>query len=667
MTCQFKCANACDHPPANRSDNPYFGDVVASALSRRNLLAGAGAVLVAGAAGSGSATAYAGQADAATGDTPDPAGRGWPGRPGRQISDLRWTSVEGNTADAVTIPEGFEQHVLVRWGDPVIPGAPEFDFENQTAEAQEQQFGYNNDFLAVLPLSRNRALLVANHEYTTESLMFRDWTEPANATDEQLRIGLAGHGLSVVEIERDRRIKGKWKLRTNGRRKFNRRITVNTEMRLTGPAAGDPLLQTEADPQGTTSFGTWNNCAGGVTPWGTTLHGEENWHGYFDLSSEAPADYLEGYERYGLPTDAGTVARNWAKVDERFDLGKHPNEAHRVGWIVELDPYDPESTPRKRTMLGRFKHEGATISIARNGQVVAYSGDDEVFEYIYKFVSRDRYDPRDREHALTLLDHGTLYVAKFEGEPPDDSGEHLGTGEWLPLCSDQESFVEGMSVAEVLVHTRIAADKVGATKMDRPEDVEPNPVTGRVYAALTNNGDRTPSGPDGPNPPNPRPNNKHGHVLEWEENSKDQTDTKIKWRLILVCGDPNDPSTYYGGYDKSQVSPISTPDNVMFDRPGNLWIATDGYGLGSNDGLFAVPTEGRERGHSKRFLTVPVGAETCGPLITEDQRTIMVAVQHPGEGDGATPDDPISHWPDGGDSQPRPSVVCVWRSDRHDH
>jgi secreted PhoX family phosphatase len=310
-------------------------------------------------------------------------------------------------------------------------------------------------------------------------------------------------------------------------------------------------------------------------------------------------------------------------------------------------------------MLGRTKHEGATTTLAANGRVVVYLGDDERFDYLYKFVSKDRYrrgsSASAHRHNMSLLDRGTLYAARFVGDGSADD-EYDGLGEWIALTTDKKSFVPGMSVAEVLVNTRLAADKMGPTKMDRPEDVERNPVTGSVYMACTNNTNRTPAQVD---EANPRPANKHGHVVEIDEDRGDAAATLFKWRLFLVCGDPADPSTYFGGYDKSKVSPISCPDNVAFDGAGNLWISTDGNALESNDGLFATAVRGPERGHVKQFLTVPIGAETCGPLISEDQRTVFVAVQHPGELDGATPEEPGSHWPYG--DQPRPAVACVWK------
>jgi secreted PhoX family phosphatase len=276
------------------------------------------------------------------------------------------------------------------------------------------------------------------------------------------------------------------------------------------------------------------------------------------------------------------------------------------------------------------------------------------------------------------LDSGTLYVARFTGDSSKEElaaftttgmlpadGAFDGTGQWLPLTSDTASYVPGFSVEEVLIHTRLAADAAGRTqsdgtgptKMDRPEDIKADPVTGRVYCSLTNNTRRTAAQVD---EANPRPANKDGHVLELVERHNDAAATSFGWRLFLVAGDPTAKNTYFAGYDKSRVSPISCPDNLAFDPIGNLWIATDGNALDGNDGFFAVPTQGPERGHVKQFLTVPVGAETCGPIITADCRTAIVAVQHPGEVDGATVDSPVSTFPYG--DHPRPTVICVWRT-----
>jgi secreted PhoX family phosphatase len=404
------------------------------------------------------------------------------------------------------------------------------------------------------------------------------------------------------------------------------------------------------------------------------LSGEENFNQYFVGGDGVAEGDKPALARYGISTTTRypSGSRRWDSVDARFDLTQEPNEANRFGWIVEVDPYDGRSVPRKHTALGRLKHEGANIRLTRDGRAVAYMGDDERFDYLYKFVSDKRMRRGDRAHNMTLLDSGTLYVAKFgftsqaeidgSGRLPSD-GAFDGDGQWIALVRGTRSLVPGMSVDEVLVHTRLAADKMGATKMDRPEDVQPNPVTGKVYAALTNNSDRGKSGAkEGPTEVAPRTGNRHGHILELTEDRNDAAAERFTWDLPLVCGDPEDPSTYFAGYDKSKVSPISCPDNVAFDPAGNLWIATDGNALGSNDGLFAMPLAGSERGHVKQFLTVPFGAETCGPFLTEDGKSVFTAVQHPGEVDGASFDKPASRWPDG--EYARPAVVVTWRTAR---
>ncbi|MBE4734871.1 MULTISPECIES: PhoX family protein [Streptomyces] len=673
LTCRFRCGDACFHEVPNTSTNEYVGDVIAGALSRRSVMRAAAVVSVAGAAGSAVSLGTAGPAAAATpadaaGSAETAGAAASKARP-KAARGLRYTSVAPNTADKVTVPDGYRQNVVIRWGEPILRGAPAFDPENQTGKAQAGQFGYNNDFLALLPLpgERGRQLLVANHEYTDEVLMFRGY-DAANPTRDQVEVAWAAHGLSAVVVEEDRRT---GKLTAVPRHHLNRRVTATTEFRLTGPAAGSDLLRTSADPTGRKVLGTLNNCSGGTTPWGTTLHGEENFNQYF-ANSNRPTD-----KRYGIGT--GASERKWERFDKRFDVAQEPNEVHRFGYVVEFDPYDPTSTPRKHTALGRFKHEAATIRLTADGRPVVYSGDDERFDYFYKFVSSKRMRKGSsravREHNLSLLDEGTLYVAKLTGDSPaieidgtgklPADGEFDGSGEWIPLATATAegavSHVDGMTADEVFVFTRLAGDKVGATKMDRPEDIEPNPVTGKVYVALTNNSNRGVGANPKADEANPRHANKHGQVLELTERWNRPESTKFAWLLFLVAGDPNDPATYFAGFPKDDVSPISCPDNVAFDRYGNLWISTDGSQLGSHDGLFGVATKGDRRGELKQFLTVPSGAETCGPIIQD--RRVLVAVQHPGELDGATVENPKSTWPDGAGTYVRPAVVAVWRAD----
>ncbi|MCK1795278.1 PhoX family phosphatase [Streptomyces sp. XM4193] len=670
-TCLFRCGNACAGHAPNTSGNRYFGSVLRDSISRRNLL-GAGAVALA-APLIPAASAAASQSAGSTGIPAGTAAAGVPGNDGAPAGDhLGFPAVPPDSGDRVTVPEGFEYDVLIRWGDPVLAGAPPFDFDNQTEAAQSGQFGPNNDYCALVPLrSDGRWLMVSNHEYVNELLMFPGW-DPEGPSEEHVRTSWAAYGMSVVLVERPR-AGGRMRARSSSR--WNRRITLHTPFEMRGPAAGSPLLRTGADPTGRTVLGTMANCAGGTTPWGTVLSGEENVHMPFAHAEKATDPVVkEGLKRYGFAE--GASLRAWEKYDERFDLGKEPHEAHRFGWIVEVDPSDPESVPVKHTALGRFKHEGATISVAPDGRVVAYMGDDERFEYVYKFVSDKRMrkgeDWASRRHNMGLLDSGTLYAARFTGDSPAEEidgsgqlpsdGEFDGTGNWLPLAHNDRSFVPGMTSDEVYVFTRIAADRAGATRMDRPEDVEADPRTGRVYAALTNNDYRGAAGQPGPDEANPRKDNRDGHVLELCERRDDPTSERFVWRLMLVCGDPESPSSYYAGYDKSRVSAISCPDNLAFDPAGNMWIATDSGGQGGvNDGLYMVPLSGPERGRVQRFLTIPAGAECCGPVVGEDH--VLVSVQHPGEMPDATPENPASHWPDGGDSQPRAAVIAVRRKD----
>jgi uncharacterized protein len=662
ITCRYRCGDACSKPVPNTSDNEYFGDVVA-AVSRRSVLKTAGVAVIAVGAGSALAACSTNGSDtAATSSTSAPA----PPEPPTPAG-MNFAAVAPNSEDAVIIPEGYRQSVVISWGDPVLPGAPVFDVNRQTAAAQRQQFGFNNDFAGLLPIegAPNRFLLVTNHEYTTEQFMHPGY-DADNPTREQFEIALAAHGLSVVEVERTpeglRPVMGR----------YNRRITADTPFTIVGPAAGADALKTAADPTGRTVLGTVNNCSGGVTPWGTVLSGEENFNSYFGAPEGAPAPTgpaAEQLERYGVKVEP--TERTWENFDARFDLTETPNELNRFGYVVEVNPWDPASPPIKHTAMGRYKHEAATVHVTDDGTVVAYSGDDERFDYMYKFVSDKKIQPGNMAHNMTILNEGTLYVAKLSSDIPAGeingsgtlpaSGTFAGTGTWIPLLrsgadGQAQSLVDGMNAQEVAVFTRFAGDKAGATKMDRPEDFEANPKSGKVYVALTNNTNRGAEGKTGPDAANPRNDNKNGQVLEITD---DHAGTAFTWELLLVCGDPEAADTYFGGFDKTKVSPISCPDNLAFDSHGNLWVSTDGNALESNDGLFAVSLEGPTRGLTKQFLTVPLGAETCGPVITDD--LVTVCVQHPGEHDDNSVDDPLSRWPEGRNGTAKPSVVAVWR------
>lgn len=663
-TCQYKCANACLGPECNSSHNETFQEVASAALSRRALLGlGAAGALAIAVGGLRSQTPLSAPGSAGVGGAgaafARPAGGSLPFDPISPVNRL---------VDEFTVPSGYTWRPVIRWGDPLFSNAPAFDIDGQSPAAQALQFGYNCDYLDIVAdPSGKTGVLVTNHEYVNPAIMFPPSSDPAEL-QRRGDVFKAAQGMSVVEIRR-KRTGEPWSYVVGGPR--NRRITVETVFELTGPAAGSDLVKTAADPEGRWVHGTLGNCAGGTTPWGTILSGEENFNGYFAWAADTPAQ-----KRYQASASTST-STGWEKYDPRFDAHNPDfvNEPNRFGYIVEIDPQDPTSTPRKHTAMGRFKHEGANVIVAEDGHVVAYMGDDERNDYLYKFVSKNRISGSRRKN-LQLLSEGDLYVAKFSGNSP--AGEILGTGalpsdglfdgsgSWLPLTQNGQSVVPGFTTEQVLVHTRLAADAVGATKMDRPEDVEPSPKTGKVYLALTNNSARSAATLDETNPVT---GNRYGHVVELTETAG-QSGTTFGWSILLLCGDPATfANSYFAGFPKELVSPISCPDNVAFDSSGNLWISTDGAPstIGYNDGLFLVPLEGAERGHVQQFLSVPRDAETCGPVIHDKEGLVFVAVQHPGE-DG-TFAAPTSLFPDYGSTlpgavptAPRPSVVQVYRA-----
>ncbi len=610
-----------------------FARIVESRLTRRELMkAGLGAVVASSLLG------LTGRSEAAPAAAP-----------------ARFKPITGTLEDRIVVPEGYTHGVVASWGDPIKSFAPPYDANNITAFAQRVQFGYNCDFVGYLPIpygseNSKHGLLGVNHEYVNPELMFAEG-KPGTFTAGQIEAQKAAVGFSVIEVELD--TAGQWQVKRDS--SFNRRYTADSMFEITGPAAGHDWLRTSYDPQGRAARGTMANCAAGKTPWGTVLSAEENFQDYFS-NGKLVTDELKvkSNKRYGIPNEASSYG--WDLVDERFSIASEENENYRFGWVVEIDPYDPNWVPKKRTALGRFRHEAATSFVTDKGQVVLYSGDDSRFEYVYKFVCATRYSATDRESNRDLLDTGTLYVAVFNED---------GTGEWKPLY-----FAEGPLTPEngfenqgdVVINARIAADLLGATKMDRPEDIEVNPVNKKVYIACTNNTQRGTSDRPGADKMNPRDENRYGHVVELTEAGNDHAALTFEWELFLVCGDPADETTFYAGYPKDQVVPISCPDNVTFDLEGNLWIATDGQNntIEINDGVFMVPTEGPERGRLMQFFSGVEGCEVCGPEFTPDNTTLFVAIQHPGE--GSTFSEPSTHWP-GESGPPRPSVIAIRRQD----
>ncbi|MFY9211489.1 MAG: PhoX family phosphatase [Aestuariivita sp.] len=583
------------------------------------------------------------------------------------FNELTWGNDERHH-----IADGYDADVLLRWGDPITADAPEFDVMNQTAEAQLKQFGYNNDYVGFWPLNDDatRGVLCVNHEYTNEEVMFpglgrQDRVAFEGMTKELVDIEMAAHGGTVVEIAKDDA--GKWSLVRDSA--LNRRISpLNTVMTLSGPAAGHDRLKTSADPTGTTVIGTINNCAGGMTPWGTYLMAEENFHGYFwtdvldgegnpDVSAQPEAISMR---RYGVPGRW----YNWGQHHDRFNIDKEPNESNRFGYIVEVDPFNPDAPPVKHTALGRFRHEGAETTISSDGRLVIYSGDDNRFDYQYKWVSAQVVTEENAVFGSSLLSEGTLYVARFNED---------GTIDWLALVHGEGPLTaeNGFnSQADIAIDTRLAADLLGATPMDRPEDAQPR-GDGTAYIMLTNNSRRTEDQVDAANP---RADSRFGHIIEIKEDGGNHAATKGTWSILVLCGDPAiaevgakwNPETSENGW-------FGSPDNCAIDADGRLWISTDqgtGWGrTGKSDGLYSLETEGELRGHSKLFFRCPVGGELCGPYFTPDSETLFLAVQHPGT-DGtkdlkgferdSTFEDPATRWPDFDPAMPpRPSVVVV--------
>ncbi len=578
-------------------------------------------------------------------------------------ASLGFTSVPATLADAITLPPEYRHEVLYPWGSPTgVRGTmPAFapDGSNSAAE-QTVQAGMHHDGMHFFAMGSDRGLLVINHEYTDEQLLHADGARPW--TIEKVRKSQHAMGVSVIEVERTPQ---GWRQVLPSR--YARRIHANTPMRIAGPAAGTPRMRTAADPGGDRVFGTFANCAMGVTPWGTYLTCEENFHGYFGGPKEAASQPNEAQRRYGA-VPGGQWIDYW-RFDERFDITKNPNEPNRFGWVVEIDPFDPESTPVKRTALGRKRQEGATCTLTKDGRVAVYMGDDSRFEYIFKFVSRDKVVPGQdaaaRRANRDVLDHGTLYVARYDGG---------GRGEWLALRHGRGGVdaANGFAdAADVLIHARLAGDIVGATKMDRPEWIAVHPQTGEVYVALSTNDQRGAPGKPLPDAANPRADNIYGGILRWREDAGDAASTGFAWDHFVLAGDPQQPGAGVR-YPGAQADAFGDPDGLHFDSGGLLWIQTDMSGqgigkgpmaaLGNNAMLCADPATGR----IKRFLVGPNGCEITGCTVTPDRRTLFVNIQHPGETreDGSAA--PNSAWPDGkaiGSARPRSATVVVQRRD----
>ncbi len=617
--------------------------VIAERVSRRAMLQGGVAAFAAYATQGFVGSLFSGEAHAAG-----------------AASSLGFTELKRAMSENHAVAEGYKVQVVAAWGDPLAPGLSAFDTMKADAGSQTQRFGYNCDYVAFMPLPKgsnasDHGLLCVNHEYVSPHVMFPGLGEDdtgAKLTKEQVELCSAAVGHSVVEVKRDG---AGWKIVADS--KLNRRFHMDTEFLISGPVAGHAMMKTAADPTGTKVRGMIYNCGGGVTPWGTVLTCEEGASDTFggDPTKTAHAAVLE---RYGYD---GSDYYGRARFDDRFNFDKEPNEANRFDWVVEIDPYDPASMPVKRTALGRMSHEAATVVVNKDGRVVVYMGDDDYFEYSYRYVSNGRFDPANPAANKTLLDDGVLSVARLDAD---------GTMTWMPLVHGQGPLTAANGFADqadVLLKTRLAADALKATPMDRPEDMEANPVTGRVYAVMTKNKKMT---AEKLNAANTRPENHYGHIIELippggRGLEADHTADVFKWDVFVLAGNPNDPK--HGAKfhpDTTADGWFVNPDNIAFDPNGRLWVATDGANdFDLPDGIYGVDTEGPGRGLPKLLFTCPNGAEATGPAFSPDGATMFVSVQHPAE-DSKSIDELTTLWPDFKPGQTaRPAVVAITRVD----
>lgn len=634
----------------NKTTNSVFSEVMDARISRRSLFKMGGLGLTAGIASLFPSMPFASEQTTKAVDA-------------AKSGSLSFRTVPYSSLDTVIVPEGYKAVAFYKWGDPVgiVGNSPEFKKDaSNSADEQAVQAGMNHDGMAFFPLGEGdersrRGLLAMNHEYVDNGLLFTDGDQNWSA-DKVLKSQNA-MGISVIEVAKNSN--GDWDVVRPS--KYARRITPHTEMSVSGPAKGHTLFKTAADPTGSKVLGTMQNCANGETPWGTYLTCEENWADIFVKEGEQTA--LE--KRYGI---AGSdESYRWVEFDDRFNVNKNPNEVNRFGWVVEIDPEDPTSTPIKHTALGRFKHEGAMLVVAPDQRIVVYMGDDQRFEYIYKFVSNGKFDPAKGKKNSDLLTDGILYVARF-----DDNGQ----GVWLPLLFGQNGLTAANGFnnqGDIVINARGAADIVGGTKMDRPEWVAADPKNpGHIYCTLTNNKNRGKAGYPAVDAANPREDNLFGHIIHWHEAGSDATADHFSWDILALAGSDQTDNPNYKAQNSGDA--FGSPDGLVFDNNGILWVQTDvssstinqkAYqGMGNNQMLAVDPADG----YFKRFLTGPNRSEITGIAFTPDNRTMFINIQHPGETDsGTTAPDAVlalSSWPEGpAAGRPRAATVVIQRLD----
>jgi len=667
-----------DEPMSNHSDNEHFSAILEKKLSRREVLAGAFGTAVTGIFG---LPGFIGETEAAAPRIPAGLLAGRPLSPALSGPKLNFSTVPITRSDTVTIPPGYRAQALAPWGMPITGSYPEFKPDgSNSGEDQEQQVGSNHDGIHYFPFSDNpngHGLIALNHEYVDENLLHANGPSPMPRPNDEVRKEIAAHGASIIEVKKDTAT-NYWEVAKGS---YNRRITAGTEMEISGPVRGGDLVKTKFSPDGTRTRGTINNCANGYTPWGTYLTCEENWAGYFTNKTGLPREHSRygvrtGNSRYAwetAPSGADEYIRFDASIKGSSPLDDYRNEPNTMGWVVEIDPFDPNSKPIKHTAMGRFAHENASLAPPKPGQPLTYySGDDARDEYIYKFVTKARYRKGMRGE---ILDEGTLYVAKFNDN---------GTGEWLALDINDRRFqaaarskgVHFQDQADVLVNTRLAADVAGAAKMDRPEWIAVHPHTNEVYVTLTNNSGRTET-----DAANPRPLNAYGHIIRWREQGNRNSAKRFFWDIFVLAGPESDSQVMpkVNGSALTADNIFASPDGLWIDQNGILWIQTDMSGsqqssgpFGNNSMLAANPVTGE----IKRFLVGPVDCEVTGVVSTPDGKTMFVNMQHPG--DRSAPNQFTSNWPETpfahpgntvvlpnpSGARPRSAIVVVSREDK---
>jgi secreted PhoX family phosphatase len=651
-----------DTEVSNTTNNPHFADVLRTYMERRGFLKGAlgAAVGVALAGKTGELLAkdapVAELEKAFLDNAAKNIGLPLPTRPTFQAISTARTA-------GVTVPPGYTSRVAFKAGEPISGSYPAYRMDgSNTGAEQEQQIGQHHDgmhYFAIPGFDANRrGIMAINHEYIEQRYLFpagTSFTNPRPA--DAVRKEIAAHGVSIFETERQ--ANGDWSI---VRGPYNRRITGGTEMEITGPARGHPKMVTAFSTDGTMTRGTLNNCAHGYTPWGTYLTCEENWAGYFvNRDTTRPREHT----RYGVPSTNSRYG--WETAQPRFNASStgatasadFRNEPNGQGWVVEIDPYDPTSVPKKRTGMGRFAHEGAWFAPPRTGKpYVFYMGDDSQNEYIYKFVTRWVHVPGYPNSEA--LNEGTLYVARFNAD---------GTGTWLPLDINDATFRARASAAgvaftdqgDVVINTRLAADVAGATRMDRPEWGAVDPRDGRVYFTLTNNASRTAAQVDAANPRGPNP---FGHIMRWREDGDDAAALSFRWDILLLSGTETDSANFAAGPNARLTADSihASPDGLWFDAAGTLWIQTDMSGSQQSSGPFgenAMLAMDVRTGVIRRFFAGPPGQETTGVVTTPDLRTMFINLQHPNEGGAGV----ANAWPDGPGTLPRSATVIINKND----